>query len=350
MARDGEVVVCLEGVRRVFADFWGRPRVVAVDDLSFEIRAGEIFGLLGPNGAGKSTTVKMILDLLRPTRGRIAILGRPPSDLRAKARIGYLPEETRLYPYLTGRETLLFFARLFDLPRSARRERVEQLLEMVGLSGAAGRRTGEYSKGMQRRLGLAQALLNDPDLVILDEPTAGLDPLGAREVKDLLLHLAGRGKTVLLCSHLLAEVEDVCDRVQVLYAGRTLAAGRLDELLADERELRLALPALAPEALSRVLEVARREAGEVTVQVPRRSLESFFLELVSAARDREHQPTQHPPAPFLAGAGGLESLLPEAEPGMVTDEAEASPPSSLGEADRSLRERFGLDGQEPSDG
>ncbi|MBI2303029.1 MAG: ABC transporter ATP-binding protein, partial [Armatimonadetes bacterium] len=169
-------VVVAENVTRIFADFWGRPKVAAVQDLSFQIQPGEIYGLLGPNGAGKSTTVKMLLDLLRPTRGKLMILGRPPRDLRAKERIGYLPEETHLYPYLTAEETLAFFGKLFDLTAGARRERCAQLLDMVGLGRARGRRVGEFSKGMQRRLGLAQALLNDPDLLILDEPTTGLEP------------------------------------------------------------------------------------------------------------------------------------------------------------------------------
>ena len=339
-----EPIVLAEGVTRIFADFWGRPKVTAVADLSLAIRPGEVFGLLGPNGAGKSTTVKLLLGLLRPTRGKLSILGRPPHDLRSKERIGYLPEETRLYPYLTAEETLAFFGKLFDLTPGARRERCGQLLEMVGLGRARARRVGEYSKGMQRRLGLAQALLNDPDLLILDEPTSGLDPLGIREVKDLLLTLAERGKTILLCSHLLAEVEDVCDRVQILYAGRTLAEGGLKELLAQPDSLRLTVPALPSAALERVLAAVRREAadGRVEVDVPNRSLESFFLEVIERARAGDSGEAGGEVGPFLAAPSGLEALLPpgaEPAPAVAPEPVESA---DLAAADHSLTERFGL--------
>lgn len=342
MSTEPDIVIRAAGLRRVFADFWGRPRVVAVDNLDLEVRRGEVFGLLGPNGAGKSTTVKLLLDLLRPTRGAIEILGRPPRDLRAKARTGYLPEETRLYPYLSGRETLTFFGKLFDLPKGTRQERVEHLLELVGLSGAGGRRVGEYSKGMQRRLGLAQALLNDPDLVVLDEPTSGLDPLGIREVKDLLRSLAERGKTVLLCSHLLPEVEDVCDRVQILYAGRTLAQGTLGELLAEPDSLRLTIPSLDGPALARVLAAVRQEVQDqqIEVDVPSRSLESFFLSTIEAARRDESSA----PAPAVVEPG-LEALV------ATPDESTEQPPepADLTAAEETLNQQFGLAEEDTGD-
>src|SRR5580704_15071523 len=224
---NGEVIVSVQGLTKVFKDFWGRPKARAVDKVDFEVRQGEVFGLLGPNGSGKSTTVKLILGLLYPTKGHIEVFGHSPRHVATKSRIGYLPEESYLYRYLNSYETLDFFGNLFRLPRGERDQRSEQLLDMVGLSQTRTRAVGEFSKGMQRRIGLAQALVNDPDLVILDEPTSGLDPIGCREVKDLIRALARRGKTVILSSHLLTDVEDVCDRVVIYYGGRVQAMGTL---------------------------------------------------------------------------------------------------------------------------
>src|SRR6266446_7908791 len=204
--QSSEVIVAVRGLTKIFKDFWGRPKARAVDDVSFEVSRGEVFGLLGPNGSGKSTTVKLLLGLLYPTKGQIEVFGHSPRHVATKARIGYLPEESYLYRYLNSRETLDFFGNLFRLPKSDRDNRAEQLLEMVGLSQTRTRAVGEFSKGMQRRIGLAQALINDPDLVILDEPTSGLDPIGCREIKDLIKALSRRGKTVILSSHLLADV------------------------------------------------------------------------------------------------------------------------------------------------
>ncbi|MEJ5238637.1 MAG: ABC transporter ATP-binding protein, partial [Limisphaera sp.] len=240
-----EVVVSVRGLTKIFYDFWGRPKARAVDDVDFDVYRGEVFGLLGPNGSGKSTTVKLLLGLLYPTRGQIQVLGRSPRHVATKEQIGYLPEESYLYRYLDARETLDFFGRLFELPARERARRTEELLEMVGLSQVRSRPVGEFSKGMQRRIGLAQALINDPQLVILDEPTSGLDPIGCREMKDLILTLARRGKTVILSSHLLADVEDVCDRVLILYGGRVQAIGPLKELLRKPDRLRITTPVLS---------------------------------------------------------------------------------------------------------
>ena len=275
-------------LRKTFRDFWRRPRVEAVRGLSFAVPAGQVFGLLGPNGSGKSTTIKMILGLLFPTAGRLDVLGASPRAVAVKSRIGYLPEESYLYPHLTPVETLAFYARLFRLPRAVARERIEQLLEMIGLAHARNRPVGEFSKGMARRIGLAQALLNDPDLVILDEPTAGLDPQGTRQVKDLILALAARGKTVLLTSHLLADVEDVCAQVAILFNGRLLAQGTLDALLAQKDKTTLTFPTPPdPATLRQVLAAARAALGtEPDVDHPRQPLEPFFLHVVqTAARD-----------------------------------------------------------------
>src|SRR5215813_13225926 len=252
-ALTGETVVSVRGLTKVFKDFWSRPKARAVDNVDFEVRRGEVFGLLGPNGSGKSTTVKMLLGLLFPTKGHIEVFGHSPRHVATKSRIGYLPEESYLYRYLDSDETLDFFGNLFDLPPKDREQRAEQLLEMVGLDKARRRLVGELSKGMQRRIGLAQALINDPDLVILDEPTSGLHPIGCREVKDLILALALRGKTVILSSHLLADVEDVCDRVVIYYGGRIHAMGTLKDLLATPDAIRITTPNLSRQTLQRVL-------------------------------------------------------------------------------------------------
>ena len=281
-----EVVVSVRGLTKVFKDFWGRPKARAVDKVDFEVRQGEVFGLLGPNGSGKSTTVKLILGLLHATKGHIEVFGHSPRHVATKARIGYLPEESYLYRYLNSRETLDFFGNLFELPRGQRNNRAEQLLDMVGLGQTQMRAVGEFSKGMQRRIGLAQALIDDPDLIILDEPTSGLDPIGCREVKDLILALARRGKTVILSSHLLADVEDVCDRVVIYYGGKIQAMGSLRDLLATPDSIRITTPALSRETMERVLQAIRHDVAEdlVRVNTPTQNLESYFLGVVQNAR------------------------------------------------------------------
>ncbi len=284
--KSAEVVVSVRGLTKVFKDFWNRPKARAVDGVDFEVRKGEIFGLLGPNGSGKSTTIKLLLGLLNPTKGHIEVFGHSPRHVQTKSRIGYLPEESYLYRYLNSRETLDFFGNLFHLSKEDRNNRTEQLLEMVGLGKTQTRAVGEFSKGMQRRIGLAQALINDPDLVILDEPTAGLDPIGCREVKDLIIALARRGKTVILSSHLLSDVEDVCDRVVIYYGGKIQAAGTLKDLLAEPDTLRITTPVLSRETLEKVLALIRKDisSGEVRVDNPTQNLESYFLDVVNKAR------------------------------------------------------------------
>ncbi len=283
----------VEGLSKTFRDFWRRPKVRAVQDLSFRVMPGEALGLLGPNGSGKSTTIKILLGLLRPSRGRVRVAGKSSADVRAKSRIGYLPEESYLYPHLTAEETLDFYGRLFGLGAAERRRRIADLLEMTGLSHVRRRMVGEFSKGMARRVGLAQALINDPALLLLDEPTSGLDPIGCRQMKDLLLTLMQRGKTLVLSSHLLADVEDVCDRILILYNGRVQAHGPIRELLEIREQTRVWLPSdLSPEALRRVLAAAREEVGhEPEVDHPRRDLEQFFLEVVRRAREEAPAPS-----------------------------------------------------------
>ncbi len=279
-------VVVVRSLEKTFCDFWGRPKAKAINEVSFEVRKGEVFGLLGPNGSGKSTTIKVLLGLLNPTRGVVRIFGRSPRDVKTKERIGYLPEESYLYRYLNSEETLDFFGGLFALDSKEKKRRSEQLLEMVGLKGVQMRTVGEFSKGMQRRIGLAQALINDPDLVILDEPTAGMDPIGCREIKDLILNLKARGKTVVLSSHLLADVEDVCDRAVIYYGGKVQQYGTLDELLTERDTVQFTMPALGEEAQKEVLEVMQRHADKDDIRVdnPSQNLESLFLNVVEKAR------------------------------------------------------------------
>jgi ABC-2 type transport system ATP-binding protein len=282
-------VVEAAGLTKVFRDFWYRPKARAVDNVDFQIRPHEIFGLLGPNGAGKSTIIKMVLGLLHKTSGRLAVFGKPSSDVITKKRIGYLPEESYMYRFLNPRETLDFYGKVFGLDGRTRRRRIDELLDMVGLSQVAHRAVGEFSKGMTRRLGLAQALINDPDLLILDEPTSGLDPIGTRQVKDLILELGRRGKTILLSSHLLADVEDVCHRVVVLYGGKIRAQGTVDELLDDTRHTLIQTTRLRPETISRIERVILESEGKAIdrVHAPRQKLEDLFMQIVEQARKEQ---------------------------------------------------------------
>src|SRR3954466_11287439 len=228
-----ESPVHTEHLSKTYHDFWGRPKVRALDDLDLTINRGEVFGLLGPNGSGKSTTIKLLLGLISPDRGgRASVLGHAAGDTAINEKIGFLPEESYLYRFLNGEETLKFYGRLFKIPSKELKRRVPALLDTVGLDEKSRKRKlREYSKGMARRIGLAQALINNPDLILLDEPTTGLDPIGTREMKDLILSLKNQGKTVLLCSHLLADVQDVCDRITILFRGKMMELGYVKDLL-----------------------------------------------------------------------------------------------------------------------
>ena len=312
MSGDGTPVVEAVALTKVFKDFWRRDRVTAVSNLDLRIEPGEIFGLLGPNGSGKTTTIKIFLGLLYPTRGRAFVFGRLPTEVAVKNRIGYLPEESYLYRFLNARETLDYYARLFQYPRRERQRRIEMLLDMVGLAGVARRRVGEYSKGMARRIGLAQALINDPDLLILDEPTTGLDPLGTRQIKDLIANeLRRRGKTVLLCSHLLADVEDVCDRVGILYGGQRRALGDIRELLSRSELTQLTAEKLSTETIDRIGQLIQRMEGKslLEVKAPSDKLETFFMRIV-----REAQEARLATSGVLEGGGVADFLRREDRP------------------------------------
>ncbi len=275
---------------KIFSDWWGRAKVYAVDNLNLQVHQNEVFGLLGPNGSGKTTTLKMLLGLLHPTKGKALLLGGDGADPKINSRIGFLPEESYLYRYLNARETLDFYGQLFGLPAKLRQMRIEALLDMVGLKAVANRAVGTFSKGMARRIGLAQALINDPDLLILDEPTTGLDPIGTRQIKDLILRLAERGKTILLCSHLLADVEDVCDRIAILYGGKVQTQGQVTELLQQTNKRQITTDAISDSTVEKIRRLVEAENAECVVTSPMDRLESFFIRTVTAAQ-QQAQPT-----------------------------------------------------------
>ncbi len=269
---------------KIFSDWWGRDKVYAVDGLNLQIKYNEVFGLLGPNGSGKTTTLKLLLGLLHPTKGKYTVLGGDSTDPKVSARVGFMPEESYLYRYLNARETLDFYGRLFSLPSRVRKMRTEALLDMVGLKAVANRPVGTFSKGMARRIGLAQALINDPDLLILDEPTTGLDPIGTKQIKDLILELAKRGKTILLCSHLLADVEDICDRIAILYGGKIQSEGKVKELLLQTDKKLITTGSISDAAVEKIKRIVWDEDAECVVTSPMDKLETFFIRTVTAAQ------------------------------------------------------------------
>ncbi|MCR9197432.1 MAG: ABC transporter ATP-binding protein [Planctomycetaceae bacterium] len=282
-----ENVIEIRNLSKVYRDFWGRKKVQAVKSLSLDVRKGEVFGLLGPNGSGKTTTIKMLLGLLFPTSGEISILGKKASDVAKNERIGYLPEESYLYRFLNADETLDFYGRLFNLSNEDRVRRADELIKMVGLNNARRRQLKEYSKGMTRRIGLAQALINDPELVLLDEPTSGLDPIGTREMKDLILNLKEQGKTVVLCSHQLADVQDVSDRIAVLFQGELKLMGDVDQLLELREETEIRTGNLSDAAIAEVEEVLKKHGmSSSDIKKPRVDLEELFLRTVRESGER----------------------------------------------------------------
>jgi len=281
----GDVVIKCIQLSKVFRDFWMRNRVRAVDEIDLEVYRGEVFGLLGPNGSGKSTTIKLILGLLYPTSGRVIVMGKTPQDVANKKSIGYLPEETYLYKFLNARETLDYYGRLFNLPKHTRKSRIDELLRQVELEHAQYRPVGELSKGMQRKVGLAQALINDPDLLILDEPTSGMDPIATASVKRLIKILASRGKTILLCSHLLADVEDVCERAAIMFGGKVRETGTIDDLLIQQDLTTIKTPHLDPQTIEKIERVLEEDGKHIDrVEQPRQSLEAKFLHIVQTAK------------------------------------------------------------------
>src|SRR6476661_5022547 len=283
-----ETVIETRALSKTYRDFWGRPKVRALKALDLEIKRGEVFGLLGPNGSGNTTTIKLLLGLLFPTEGQALIFGKDATDVSKNQRIGYLPEESYLYRFLNAEETLDFYGRLFDIPHNVLQERIDTLIKTVGLDRARKRQLKEYSKGMTRRIGLAQALINNPELILLDEPTSGLDPIGTREMKDLILKLRDQGKTILMSSHLLPDVQDVCDRIAILHQGELKELGRVDELLTVQDVVQLRARGLSKEAEDEIRAVIARHGGQIVgMEHPTLSLEELFLNIV---RDSEARP------------------------------------------------------------
>jgi ABC-2 type transport system ATP-binding protein len=305
-----DVIVETRKLTKVYRDFWGRRKKTALRALNLDISKGEIFGLLGPNGSGKTTTIKLLLGLLFPTDGEAFVFGQPAADVRKNEKIGYLPEESYLYRFLNAEETLDFYGRLFNMSPATRLAKSQELIEKVGLKADRKRALREYSKGMRQRIGLAQALINDPDLVILDEPTSGLDPLGARWMKNLILELRKQGKTVIMCSHRLEDVQDVCDRIAILAEGELQAYGDVQTLLEDTNRVELRASGLQlTESLRHDLdEVLRRHGGKLdTVGHPTTTLEDYFLHIVEESKahpGRRYQPGKEPARHAPSGQAG----------------------------------------------
>jgi ABC-2 type transport system ATP-binding protein len=299
-----ETVIETRALSKTYRDFWGRPKVRALKALDLEVKRGEVFGLLGPNGSGKTTTIKLLLGLLFPSEGQALIFGKDATDVSKNQRIGYLPEESYLYRFLNAEETLDFYGRLFAIPHDKLRDRIDTLIKTVGLDRARKRQLKEYSKGMTRRIGLAQALINEPELILLDEPTSGLDPIGTREMKDMILRLRDQGTTVVMCSHLLADVQDVCDRIAILHQGELKELGRVDTLLTLADITQIRAKRLSDSCIDEVRQVIERHQGELlSVEHPTTTLEELFLTIV---RDSEARPGRR--------AGGDEPIGPPALP------------------------------------
>jgi len=261
----------------------------AVDDLCLDVGKNEIFGLLGPNGSGKSTTIKIILGLLKASSGDCEIFGQPSMRVAARKSVGFLPEAPYFYRYLTGRELVRYYARICMIDRSEIDDSVDDVIELVGMTEAANRRVGTYSKGMLQRIGLAQSLVHDPDLVILDEPTAGVDPLGSAAIAEIVRELKHRGKTILLSSHLLAQIEGLCDRVAILHRGKLIREGRIEELVEEDDTDSLVVQGLSRKGRIAVENAIKDQGGRLSrVEKPRLSLDAYFLREVHQ-REAEHE-------------------------------------------------------------
>ena len=279
MTTSNAAAISVRGVTKAFPIPFQRRSVFAVRDMNLQVEAGQIYGLLGPNGSGKSTTLKIILGLVAPTRGRVEIFGRDSRHAASREAVGFLPESPYFYKYLTGAETLRFFGKLSGLRKTTLAKRIDELLDFVGLSDARDRRLSGYSKGMLQRIGLAQALVHEPKLVVLDEPTAGVDPAGSRDIRDLLLDLKRRGITVLLSSHVLSQAQEVCDRVGILAQGVLVREGAVEELLALENQTDVVLRNASPDLLGEIAAVAERAGASVIEhRKSHTTLEQLFLE------------------------------------------------------------------------
>jgi ABC-2 type transport system ATP-binding protein len=269
----------IKNLVKEFQTSFRRQPIRAVADVSFTIAPGEVYGLIGPNGSGKSTTMKALLGLLAPTSGTCAIFGHDSSKVDSRREVGFLPENPYFYKHLSGEETIAFFGKLCGMRGAPLRKRIDELLDLVDLQDARKRRLGGYSKGMLQRIGLAQAIVQNPRLVILDEPTAGVDPIGSRQIRDLILKLKEDGTTVFLCSHLLEQVQEVCDHVGIINRGRLVKEGRLDSLISIEDQTEIVLQNADPELMAEIIRLVESREGATLVRTgnPRTTLEGLFL-------------------------------------------------------------------------
>ena len=280
--------VRIENLTKIFPVPLRRQRVTAVRNISFEVRPGEVYGLLGPNGSGKSTTLKILLGLVTPNQGRAMIFGQDSRDYHSRRDVGFLPENPYFYKFLTAAETLRFYGKVCGRGGTILNKRIDELIHLVGLEDARDRRIGGFSKGMLQRIGLAQALIQDPRLVVLDEPTAGVDPAGSHQIRDLILDLKKRGKTVLLTSHLLEQVQEICDRVGIMARGEMIREGALADLVSVKNQTEFVIENATPEIRSQIeILLQNSPAKLLSTRQPQRSLESVFLELTAPSADRK---------------------------------------------------------------
>jgi len=282
-----ELAVEVKNLTKVFSTGLSKDYVVAVDNLSFEVKAGEVYGLIGPNGSGKSTTMKVVLGLMAASKGSAKVFGLDSGDIRARNEIGFLPENPYFYRHLSGAETLKFYGKLCGIRGSELKDRIAELLKLVDLEGAANRRLAGYSKGMLQRIGLAQTLIQNPRLVILDEPTAGVDPVGSRQIRDLIMKLRDDGYTVFLCSHLLEQVQEVCDEVGIIFQGRMRREGSLDELIAIEDQTAMTLEGASPELMEKINALVAEDGKAKVIEQghPRTTLERLFINIAGKRKE-----------------------------------------------------------------
>ena len=277
-----EPAVVIENLTKVFKRGVGHKLFTAVKDVSFSVKAGEVYGLIGPNGSGKSTTMKVLLGLLAPTQGRTSIFGMDSQTVESRRAVGFLPENPYFYKHLTGLETVLFFGRLCGMRGKKLHDQARELLKLTGLENAADRRLASYSKGMLQRIGLAQALVHEPQLLVLDEPTAGVDPSGSRRIRDLIIDCKARGITVLVTSHLLEQLQEVCDRIGIMSQGRMVSEGPIEELIAVENQTEFVLENATPELLQQIrdLVASKPDNGKLlSMGHPHTTLERMFLKI-----------------------------------------------------------------------
>jgi ABC-2 type transport system ATP-binding protein len=280
--------VRIENLTKIFPVPLRRQRITAVRNLSFEVHPGEVYGLLGPNGSGKSTTLKILLGLVTPNQGRAMIFGQDSRDYHSRRDVGFLPENPYFYKFLTAAETLRFYGKVCGMGGTILNKRIDELIHLVGLEDARDRRIGGFSKGMLQRIGLAQALIQDPRLVVLDEPTAGVDPAGSHQIRDLILDLKKRGKTVLLTSHLLEQVQEICDRVGIMARGEMIREGALADLVSVKNQTEFVIENATPEIRSQIEHLLQNSPAKLlSTRQPQRSLESVFLELTAPSADRK---------------------------------------------------------------